>query len=126
MALAMPVSASANSFPPCTGTTIFTNGVDSAQIPTTTNGSGNRNCTLGPGNASSVVRVLQNALNVCYGERLTLDGIYGPNTTEAVQDAQSAENVPADGIYGPQTSGVLDFPNRSGRTRCIGIDGSPN
>lgn len=127
MALTMPVSASANTLPTCGGTTVFVNGLgDEIRLPTTSNNSGNDNCQLGQGNAGPGVTALQDALDFCYGESLTKDGIFGPLTMEALQDAQASEGITADGIYGPQTRGHLDWRNLTGRTRCIGLDGSPN
>jgi peptidoglycan hydrolase-like protein with peptidoglycan-binding domain len=61
------------------------------------------NCDLGLGNDSQAVAALQDSLNHCYGQHLTVDGIYGPLTQAAVEYAQRSAGITVDGIYGPQT-----------------------
>jgi peptidoglycan hydrolase-like protein with peptidoglycan-binding domain len=41
------------------------------------------------------------------GSRITLDGIFGPATKQAVQGEQAAVGLAVDGIVGPQTGTVL-------------------
>lgn len=69
------------------------------------------------------MKALQVALNTCYNAGLTTDRLFGHATMEALQDAQASEGITADGVYGPQTRDHLDWPNLTGRTRCIGLDG---
>ena len=47
------------------------------------------------------VRILQRELGV------TADGLYGPNTTHAVEQFQRSEGFVVDGIAGPNTLGAL-------------------
>lgn len=76
-------------------------------VPSTSTGS--LDCELGLGNQSLAVQLLQYDLNGCYGQSLSVDGIYGPLTQEAVVDAQQAAGIPADGIYGPQTRDHINW-----------------
>ena len=62
-----------------------------AWFPTTGYWSWNTRCSLQLGDRGAGVRVLQQALNACYGERLTVDGIYGYGTKDAVEDAALEE-----------------------------------
>jgi len=61
----------------------------------------------------SPVRVLQTALNVCYGRGLTVDGRYGVNTARAVQYVQARAGLTADGVFGPATRARMSWPARS-------------
>jgi peptidoglycan hydrolase-like protein with peptidoglycan-binding domain len=98
LAAAGPASAQAS----CTSGEQFVNqGGHFVDIPTTASGSDN--CDLGVGNQSLAVQLLQYDLNRCYGQHLTVDGIYGPLTKAAVEVAQRASGATVDGIYGPQT-----------------------
>lgn len=100
LAAAGPASAQAS----CTGTSVYTDAKGfGVFIPTIGNNTHRDNCDLGLGNDSDAVATLQNTLNYCYGQHLTIDGDYGPLTQAAVKVAQRAVNIPADGIYGPQT-----------------------
>jgi peptidoglycan hydrolase-like protein with peptidoglycan-binding domain len=66
--------------------------------------------TLSEGSQGSVVEKLQTALNEGRGDLepssnpvLTVDGIYGPETTAAVKGAQESGGIEVDGIVGLQT-----------------------
>ena len=78
------------------------------------NSSGRYNCDLGVSNQGIAVRVLQFALNQCYGQHLAQDGIYGSLTKQAVEVAQRAAGITADGIYGPQTRDHIKWPEFTG------------
>lgn len=88
----------------CGGTTEHMNGVNfRAPVPSTSNGSGIFNCIDGINNQGAAVTEIQKSLNHCHGANLTVDGIYGTLTSNAMKRAQKALGVPQDGIYGPQT-----------------------
>lgn len=87
----------------CGGTTDHVSANFDAAIPSTSNNSGNFNCIDGIGNQGAAVTELQNSMNFCRGEHLSVDGIYGSLTAAAMMRAQRALGVPADGVYGPQT-----------------------
>lgn len=87
----------------CAGTTDHVSANFDAAIPSTSNNSGNFDCIDGLNNQGAAVKQIQTSLNHCYGQNLTVDGIYGPLTQEAMQDAQATLGVPQDGTYGPQT-----------------------
>lgn len=72
-------------------------------IPSTSDGSGNYNCIAGQGTTGDGVVQIQKELDVCKGEKLAQDGIYGPLTAAAVARQQTREHVTADGVYGPIT-----------------------
>jgi len=66
--------------------------------------------TLSEGSQGPVVKKLQTALNEGRGDFapnsnpvLTIDGIYGPETTTAVKGAQESGGIEADGVVGLQT-----------------------
>lgn len=109
----VPAAAAAVS---CTGTTTVNAAVPGVRItvPTVGNGTGNWHCELGIGNTSSAVKRLQIALNdtTCsfISPRLTVDGIYGPLTQQAVKQEQAIILVPIDGIYGPVTASQMLWP----------------
>ncbi|WP_016697864.1 peptidoglycan-binding domain-containing protein [Actinoalloteichus spitiensis] len=61
------------------------------------------NCVLGQGNSGVGVRTLQRSLRECNGQSISVDGIYGPATRNAVVNVQRRASISADGVYGPQT-----------------------
>ncbi len=50
---------------------------------------------------------LQGTLNIITGEGLTVDGIYGPETREALRDFQRRQQLQIDGVAGPITTGRI-------------------
>jgi peptidoglycan hydrolase-like protein with peptidoglycan-binding domain len=66
--------------------------------PTTTEHS----ITLTEGSEGRQVELLQKALG-----NITVDGVFGPETEEAVRDFQASRGLTVDGVVGPQTSGAL-------------------
>ena len=63
--------------------------------------------TLTPGTLSGAVKNAQRLLNV-HGQGLTVDGVYGPATEQAVRNVQHLFRVTVDGICGPVTWTLLD------------------
>lgn len=87
----------------CGGTTDHTSANFDAAIPSTSNNSGNFDCIDGIGNSGAAVKQIQTSLNHCYGQNLTVDGIYGTLTSNAMKVAQKRLGITQDGVYGPQT-----------------------
>lgn len=56
---------------------------------------------------SDKVKVLQENLNILFGESLEVDGSFGPKTQEAVSRAQDTMHIAIDSIYGPQTEAAF-------------------
>ncbi|MEV4975075.1 N-acetylmuramoyl-L-alanine amidase [Streptomyces scopuliridis] len=59
------------------------------------------------GSTGAVVERLQRALTAALGRTVTIDGQFGPNTTQAVRDYQSGRGLTVDGIAGPATWSAL-------------------
>jgi hypothetical protein len=59
--------------------------------------------TVKNGNTGPAVRAAQYLLVNKYGYSITVDGIFGPNTNQAVKDFQSTYGLSSDGIVGPDT-----------------------
>ena len=55
------------------------------------------------GNNGDAVKAVQNLLQAKYGYSLTVDGIFGPQTNDAVRDFQADKKLSVDGIVGPKT-----------------------
>ena len=55
------------------------------------------------GSTGPEVRAIQKLLKVKFGYTLNVDGIFGPETRDAVKDFQSDHALAADGIVGPNT-----------------------
>jgi peptidoglycan hydrolase-like protein with peptidoglycan-binding domain len=107
--------------PHCTGSTWFRVAGHQwfVEIPSVGNGTAATDCQLARGDSSAAVRVLQRAINSCYGQGLAVDGVFGPATERAVRNVQNfhringSPGVVVDGIYGPQTRSVMVFPKFS-------------
>ncbi len=64
--------------------------------------------TLQSGSRGALVRTLQETLNALGYQAGTVDGVFGPNTRAAVLSFQQAAKLDADGIVGPKTWAALD------------------
>lgn len=58
---------------------------------------------LNQGNSGDGVRAIQTLLSDKYGYTLTIDGVFGPQTTNAVRNFQDNYELNVDGIVGPST-----------------------
>ena len=113
LASAPPASAAVS----CTGTSLLTGVLGlPVRLPTVGNGTGNDDCQLGVGNAGVAVTRLQIALDQCNlplipWPQIAEDGIYGSVQTEpAVAATQRLFGITPDGIYGPQTRDAVFWP----------------
>jgi hypothetical protein len=116
-----PNVAHANSVT-CAGTTSQTKGNFTADVPSTSNGSGDFNCIDGIGSQGPAVEQIQDSLNHCFGQHLTEDSKYGNLTAAAMKFAQQQLGDPnVDGTYGPQTRSLgFRFWGFSGsRQACV-------
>lgn len=71
--------------------------------------------TLRNGSRGSAVKELQSILNIMSGASLSVDGIFGKATEEAVRKFQREHGLTADGIVGPKTRkalGLIDSRNQ--------------
>ncbi|MGJ7906686.1 peptidoglycan-binding domain-containing protein [Actinopolyspora sp. H202] len=75
--------------------------ISDSSVPATSGG--DRDCVLAAGNANEAVEVLQWSLRYCNNQDIAIDGIYGPNTEEAVENVQRVAGITVDGVYGPET-----------------------
>jgi len=73
-------------------------------------------CVLGVGNAGSAVTALQHAMVKCNGAKITVDGIFGPKTRDALIAMQRRLGISDDGVYGPQTNGAMRWPFHTTRS----------
>ena len=73
-------------------------------------------CVLGVGNTSSAVTALQHAMVKCNGASITVDGIFGSRTRDALIAMQRRLGITADGVYGPQTNGAMRWPFHATRS----------
>ena len=87
----------------------------------------NRNIpTLRRGAKGELVRKLQGLLNFVLGgiiPPLTVDGIFGAKTEDAVKEMQSRLGLTDDGICGPKTWAALDAAPRPKETYTVHIPG---
>jgi hypothetical protein len=104
--LATPASA----LPTCLGMSVYHNGHDYYERPSTANNTLNISCVLGTGNRGEPVIYLQSALQRCYGQQIAVDGIFGQQTRNAVMNVQRLHRITVDGVFGPQTSLVMAWP----------------
>jgi len=90
-----PVTKPSTQSTPSTPTTTKT---PAAQAPST---------TLKPGDTGAEVTTLQKALAALGYSPGKADGSYGPGTKTAVSDFQTAQGLTADGVVGPKTLAAL-------------------
>ena len=79
-------------------------------------------CTLYQGRTGDPVRWLQDTLKNCSGQKIAIDGRFGPATRAALVAAQKKAGVTADGVYGPVTAKALKhsgYANGSGQQFCM-------
>jgi hypothetical protein len=101
----------------CTGSSPFLTTENApAWIPTIGTNVNQPNCDLGYGNQGAAVSQLQQQMNVCYGTKLATDGVFGSLTQAAVKHVQSLIGVTVDGIYGPQTRNAMKWFDSA---RCL-------
>jgi murein L,D-transpeptidase YcbB/YkuD len=94
----------------CTDASDFKNTIGyPADVPSIGNWTYQADCTLGYGNINSGVESLQQDINTCYGYNLALDGDFGPATQAAVKHVQTVSGVTVDGVYGPQTRNAMKW-----------------
>ncbi|MDT0386312.1 glycoside hydrolase domain-containing protein [Streptomyces dubilierae] len=63
--------------------------------------------TLREGATGEAVTRLQRALTAALGRTVSIDGVFGPSTTQAVRDYQSTRGLVNDGVAGSATWGAL-------------------
>lgn len=68
--------------------------------------------TLRRGSRGDHVRVLQTVLNNRAGQRLAVDGDFGPSTEAAVKNLQRFFGLSVDGVVGPRTWNAVQIINR--------------
>jgi len=96
-ATAPPLTQPTTPPPPTTVASTPTNTTPTTQAPAQ---------SLKPGDTGSQVKDLQRSLTAL-GFPVKVDGDYGPSTQTAVEQFQSSKNLAADGIVGPQTLAAL-------------------
>ncbi|WP_165984288.1 peptidoglycan-binding protein [Streptomyces sp. YIM 98790] len=74
----------------------------------------NTSCTLRRGDRGDGVMHLQYTMWKCYGQDIARDGIFGPDTENAVKNVQRFHNhfgagLAVDGIYGPRTGSTMTW-----------------
>ncbi|MFE9552554.1 peptidoglycan-binding protein [Streptomyces sp. NPDC006692] len=86
-------------------------------------------CALRAGDSGESVRALQQTLNGCYYDgvtRLDEDGQFGPATTRALKRAQQLAGVTADGVYGPNTRDAIRwYWSQNWQPRCLRLSAAP-
>jgi peptidoglycan hydrolase-like protein with peptidoglycan-binding domain len=106
----------------CDGVVVVETASGNAQVPGNTSLIGSddsANCAMREGNGDEeAILVLQTALARCNGQRVTVDGEYGAQTTQAVMNVQQQHGIGADGAYGPATLEVMAWPG-TGSSGCV-------
>lgn len=86
-------------------------------------------CSLRAGDSGGGVRELQKTLNGCYYDGVTYldeDGQFGPATAKALKRAQGLAGVTPDGIYGPNTRDALRwYWSLNWQPRCLRLTAAP-
>jgi hypothetical protein len=108
------VFSSGKSTPPQPLFTITTQTGTTSTTPTTSAGVAAPTTALKPGDTGPEVRVLPAALADLGSWAGTIDGQYGPATTQAVKNFQTAHGLTADGVCGPKTIAALKNALKSG------------
>src|SRR5579862_8795188 len=98
LAAAGVFGSSPSTTPPPTANQGTTSTLPTATAPTS---------PLKPGDTGSQVKVLQGALNALGFSVGKPDGFYGPKTQSAVEQFQSSKGLTTDGIVGPATLAAL-------------------
>jgi hypothetical protein len=86
-------------------------------------------CTLRNGDDNLAVGKLQSALNLCYGQGLTIDNDFGGHTQQAVTNVQNVKAInPANGVYDARiVNGGFFYPivnsNNNFIHECINFNG---
>lgn len=112
IAATAPTSAAAGGYPTCTYYKSIANGGLTIKVPSTAAPSGSTTCNLvlNPNYTGddAAVKILQTSLKTCEGySYLDVDGAYGRQTFLAVEAVQQKYGLGADGIYGPQTRDAM-------------------
>jgi len=63
---------------------------------------------LKQGTSGNEVKALQQALQAAGQSPGTIDGVFGPQTQQALIAFQQSAGIPADGVYGPATKAALE------------------
>jgi Putative peptidoglycan binding domain len=109
------VFSSGTSSPPAPLFTITTHpSTTTTKTSTTPAGVAAPTTSLKPGDSGQQVKVLQHALAHLGYSPGTIDGQYGPSTTQAVKSFQTAHGLTADGVAGPKTIAALKNALTSG------------
>jgi hypothetical protein len=114
-------------WPACDGTAPFAAAGGSVRLPV--DGPiapfGSPDCRLDRWTGSDdAVRLLQDALARCNGQAVTVDGAYGPQTSQAVSAVQEGHGARVDGVYGPDTRRAMAWPQDTG-DGGVSCDSSP-
>lgn len=82
-------------------------------------------CTISPGQSGDPVSLVQLALAGCNGQAVPVDGSYGDALGWALGAVQSAAGLTVDGIYGPETREAMAWPTEldDGGTSCVAHPG---
>ena len=89
---------------------------------------GTTTCTLRRGANNNAVYELQIALSDCYGQNTGgFDGDFGPSTETALRNVQRSLGLSADGVYGPNTRDAMKWAWRTmeGNRRCLRLNQAP-
>ncbi|NEC07489.1 peptidoglycan-binding domain-containing protein [Streptomyces sp. SID7909] len=99
----------------CNATYRYFNSANAQHIPTYADapysyGFYTTECKLRKGDKGSGVKALQRSLKKCYKQNIAIDGSFGPATFTALKNAQKKLGLTADGVYGYNTSRAMNWP----------------